>query len=53
MISDKETIPEGISALLMLVWKFTLIQLTSASINNTRVDTDAIWTGAVARLRRK
>ena len=53
LISDKESLPEGISALLMLVWKFTLIQLTNASMNNTLIDTEAIWDSAVARLRRK
>ena len=53
LTSDRKTIPEGISALLMLVWKFTLIQLTSASMNDTRVNTDNIWESAIARLRRK
>ena len=53
LTSDRKTVPEGISALLMLVWKFTLIQLTSASMNDTRVNTDNIWESAIARLRRK
>ena len=53
LTSDRKTVPEGISALLMLVWKFTLIQLTSASMNDTRVNTDIIWESAIARLRRK
>ena len=37
----------------MLVWKFTLIQLTNVSLHDSRVSVDDIWDSAVARLRRK